>query len=157
MGIADRVKKQHIVSETLLFTYCSQTLGIPVHAKDMAAARKVIKTIWTRYPHVEGDYKMLSDIVDWASARKKRYQTLGQLFGSWHYAAQSGYLKELDLNVSIQEEINRELKHYLDLETNKEWRQRLRYAAGLGIESFEQTTKEWEKKRLPMLIKEKEN
>lgn len=144
-----------VITETTLFMYCRQVVGVPhPSGKDIGAAKKIINEIWSLYPHVRGDYKLLANIADWASARKKRYATIAGLLGSWRYAYQDGYLEELNIQVKEADLMRQDLEEMLSIETNKEWRDKLNWSYGQGLDVFNETMLSWETNRLPQLGKE---
>lgn len=144
-----------VVSETTLFTYCRQVVGVPYPSgKDIGAAKKIINDIWSNHPHITGDYELLANIANWASARKKRYATIAGLLGSWRYAYQDGYLEALNVQVKEADLMYQDLTDMLNVENNKEWRDKLNWSYGQGLDVFKETMLEWETNRLPQIGKE---
>ncbi len=78
-----------------LLDYAHQMLGTPYPlAKEHAGVRKVVKQFMEEYPDT-GSYQALTDVVRWAKHRKK-HLSMVQLFSSYRYAYQDGFMIILD-------------------------------------------------------------
>lgn len=112
-----KMNPSHVQSYETLLDYAHQLLGTPYpYAKDHAAVRKQINTFMEQYPET-GTYQALTDVVRWAKHRKK-HLSMVQLFGSWTFAYQDGFMKILERgDINDDSTLSAMLKNVDDQET----------------------------------------
>lgn len=111
-----------------LCRYAHQTIGsaIPT-AKDMPAVNKTVREFLEMHP--DASVNALTDVVQWAKFRKK-HLSMVQLFGSWKYANQDGFMTILSRGGSNDDET---LSTLLRSVSDKNTRERM-IAATTGAE-----------------------
>lgn len=121
--------------------YTQQVLGVPFPTiKDTVILRKKIKEFFAAYP--QADYTTLCRIVTWARQHRKRPPRTFMVVDLFREAWAGRALPELDQSPA-DVELARGIHKALEIETDPQWRRRLRRASGSGRrEVFEEWRQE---------------
>lgn len=103
--------------------YAQQRLGIPWPTqKDIIVLRRGVKDVFANCPGT--DWYSICRLVDWASARNRRYKRVWALVHDFRDAWHDHYLPELNRPL-VQGDVESAIRAALDVETDPRWRRQL--------------------------------